>query len=316
MLARLTIYATDRPARQVILSDAEQYLIGRDKSCSLHIADDTLSRRHAKLVFRDGRWCLSDLASKNGTLIGGQPANHHPLTDHAWFEMGNVLASFDHVSRAALSAEHARNEDRWQSSIHVSRALTPELEPGELLRRVLDSVIDLSGCERGFVMLRQHSGDLVPDVSEPATAGRFLGSQSVIAKVLAERRPVTCSDIVGDASLSDRPSIAAGDILALACLPMMIGDQTIGVVYVDSRKPGKSFTELDIEMMQAMADHAALVIGVARLRDNIADLSGMLPAELHRDQRSPSPLVQKLNELLPRLDDDRSPGIAVVGADS
>ncbi len=317
MPARLTFYVTDRPARQFLLNEAERYLIGRDDACCMSIIDSTLSRRHAKLRFADGTWRLSDLASKNGTLIAGRPISHHLLNGEEWIEFGSVLACFDSVSQAALDADERRIGEQWQSSVQLSRVLTPSMNPDELLARVLESFVTTSGTERGFIMLRQASGEFKPDVVRPPGHDDFTGSQSVVNRTFEENRPVVCSDVSHDAQLGPQPSIASGAISALACVPLRVGDSVLGVIYVDSRRPGKLFTELDIELLQALADHAALVISVSRLRENIVDLSAMLPAELNRDTPPDEALVRKVQSLLPRLErPGHEPGEAVAGADS
>lgn len=312
MPARLTFFATDRPARQFLLDEQERYLIGRDDACSLSIAEGTLSRRHAKLVFRDGAWRLSDLASKNGTLIAGRSVNHHRLLSDEWIEFGDVLACFDNVSQEALDADERRIGAHWQSSVQLSRVLTPSMETDELLTRVLESFVATTGSERGFVMLREGSGDFRPDVVLPAASGDFTGSRSVVTRAFEQNRPVVCSDVSRDEGLGPQPSIASGAISALACVPLRVGEKVLGVIYVDSRKPGKQFTELDIELLQALADHAALVISVSRLRENIVDLSEMLPAELNRDTPPDDALILEVQRLLER----GARGPAATGADS
>lgn len=47
-------------------------LIGRCASNHLQIDDRSISRRHAIVAFEQGRYCVEDLASKNGTLFNGQ----------------------------------------------------------------------------------------------------------------------------------------------------------------------------------------------------------------------------------------------------
>src|SRR5947209_360794 len=47
----------------------EQLLIGRDPGCDVVLSSLTVSRRHARLTFRDGRWILRDLDSTNGTMV-------------------------------------------------------------------------------------------------------------------------------------------------------------------------------------------------------------------------------------------------------
>lgn len=46
-------------------------VIGRSRGCGCIIADDTVSRRHAKLTRTTTGWTLRDLASSNGTYVNG-----------------------------------------------------------------------------------------------------------------------------------------------------------------------------------------------------------------------------------------------------
>ena len=66
-VVRLT-FSSDNPK----LED-EGLIIGRDaKSCDLHLQDQSVSRRHARLFKKQGRVWIEDLGSVNGIIIGGQ----------------------------------------------------------------------------------------------------------------------------------------------------------------------------------------------------------------------------------------------------
>ncbi len=45
--------------------------IGRDPACEVVLSGAEVSRRHARLLFRDGSWVLQDLQSTNGTTVNG-----------------------------------------------------------------------------------------------------------------------------------------------------------------------------------------------------------------------------------------------------
>lgn len=49
----------------------EELSVGRHHSCDVQLANPRVSRRHARLVFRDGVWIVQDLESTNGTSVNG-----------------------------------------------------------------------------------------------------------------------------------------------------------------------------------------------------------------------------------------------------
>ena len=51
----------------------EELLVGRHIACDVVLEHPSVSRRHARLSFRDGHWVLRDLDSTNGTRINGRP---------------------------------------------------------------------------------------------------------------------------------------------------------------------------------------------------------------------------------------------------
>ncbi|QYK51626.1 MAG: FHA domain-containing protein [Anaerolineales bacterium] len=66
--------------------------LGRHPSCEWVLADETVSSRHARLVFHHDHWWLEDLGSRNGTFLNGD-ALHAPV----------VLTSQDHIRCGQIS---------------------------------------------------------------------------------------------------------------------------------------------------------------------------------------------------------------------
>jgi hypothetical protein len=58
--------------RRLTLPTHEHTIIGRSRSSGCVLADPTVSRAHAVVSYRDGRWTMRDLGSTNGTLVNGR----------------------------------------------------------------------------------------------------------------------------------------------------------------------------------------------------------------------------------------------------
>jgi FHA domain len=75
--------AADDPQLPILALDwtgsTAQLLIGRGSACDLVIEHQTVSRRHAQLFFREGRWIVIDLRSTNGTYINGSRVRRSQL---------------------------------------------------------------------------------------------------------------------------------------------------------------------------------------------------------------------------------------------
>jgi pSer/pThr/pTyr-binding forkhead associated (FHA) protein len=71
-IARVRAALSTRPAGLLSGVNRGQITLGRSSSCQLVFDDDTVSRRHAALVCRDGAWHVVDLGSSNGTYVNGR----------------------------------------------------------------------------------------------------------------------------------------------------------------------------------------------------------------------------------------------------
>jgi pSer/pThr/pTyr-binding forkhead associated (FHA) protein len=69
----------------------DEILIGRDPGADIAIDDASMSRRHALILRRGGRFFLRDLGSANGTYLDGVLHNdERPLADGARFRVGKT----------------------------------------------------------------------------------------------------------------------------------------------------------------------------------------------------------------------------------
>lgn len=68
--------------------------IGRLPACEIVVSDPGASRQHARIERRDADYVLSDLGSTNGTLVNGEPATLHVLTDGDRITIGSTVLEF------------------------------------------------------------------------------------------------------------------------------------------------------------------------------------------------------------------------------
>ncbi|SRR6266545_3986812 len=277
MPARLILHFPSRPARVLLLPDGRETVLGRDPDCDVVVDDDRVSRRHAVLSSDGSGWSITDLASKNGTLVGGVPAGGGALQERSWISFGGLIARFEVLQGTIERVEEERLR-RLTTSLEVRRGLDPRMGLAELLPRVVASMLELTNAERGFLLLAGPEGDLEVAArsglsGDDMRTEEFGGSLGAVQRALATGTSLVSADALSDAELAGRASVIATGIRALLCVPVHALDRLIGVMYADSRKPGTAFTELDLEILEALAAQAGLAIAVARLDEELKGLA-------------------------------------------
>jgi len=281
--------------------------VGREPGCEVLLEDVRVSARHARLRFSGEDWVLSDLGSKNGTFVNAFRVTEASLGDEDWVSFGGLLARFEMVSEQEVELLRSERGRRLQTFSEARRILERNGEPRELLRSLLGSVLDLTGAERGFLLLFGTDGEVRAEVlggfrEAESLNESFNGSIGAVEETLRTGLPVVTSNAKADAFLGKRPSVLELGIEALACVPLRAEDVVTGLIYVDGRRKGGSFTDLDLEILEALADHAALTAGSLRLDRQIRELIGVPsqePAEgilfLEEFERRVGEVARRLN---------------------
>ncbi|HXB57354.1 MAG TPA: FHA domain-containing protein [Vicinamibacteria bacterium] len=300
MPGKLTLYPPQRASRFLILRDEESLEIGRDTTCDLVLEDARVSKRQARLRWTGGGWALEDVGSKNGTLVNGKDPAGAALQDGDWISLGGLMARFERLTAAQAATLDSQRLARLQTSAEMRRRLSGDLEPIDLLLRFLESAMEVTQTERGFVLVAGPGGRLRPEVAAGFSVGdlweeRFRGSVGAVKQALEVRGPVVVSDAHADPRLGKRPSVVAQGIGCLACVPLRHEENIIGVIYVDSRKLGPAFTAMDIQILEALADYTASVLAEALLHRRNT------PPNPPPAQRLVAELQQRIDELLPAV---------------
>jgi len=157
----------------------------------------------------------------------------------------------------------------------VAADLTSSLDLDEVLRKVMDRVIDLMNASRGFVVLVEEGVLRVRMArNEDGTAvsgNEFTGSRSFVEQCIATKQPVLTSDAVSDDRFKAQQSVILRNLRSIIAVPLLIRGECIGAVYVDNPFKAGIFKEEDKEFLQAIAHQAAIAIDNARLFSSLKD---------------------------------------------
>jgi FHA domain-containing protein/zinc ribbon protein len=74
--------------------EGERTTIGRSPDCGIFLDDVTVSRRHAVLVERDGRYVIEDQGSLNGTFVNRRRIESAELADGDEVQIGKYRLTF------------------------------------------------------------------------------------------------------------------------------------------------------------------------------------------------------------------------------
>ena len=275
MPACLTAFLPDAAARWVLRTHAPLTL-GRGAECSLRIDHPSVSRLHARL-HHDGDWILEDAGSKNGLHRDGLRVAGTRLGDHAWFRLGDVACEWLALSEAAADQAEVRGVEKRATSRFLADSLQRQTALPGVLQETLRATLELAECERGFLLLSE-GGELRVAASQGLApsllvAGVFGGSVGAVQQALREGRPLVVNDAGGDPAWAQRESIIANGLRALVCLPLRVGEDTVALVYADSARPGCVITAMDLELLLAFGERAALWIAAHRGLDQLARLA-------------------------------------------
>jgi CheY-like chemotaxis protein len=151
----------------------------------------------------------------------------------------------------------------------LAHDLSSSLDLNELLRKVMERVIDLMHAARGFIVLvGPGTGELsvvmAGGEADPEKSRSFVGSKTVIEQVVMTGRGVVSTDASFDDRFKGEQSVILQNLRSIIAVPLVTKGKVIGAVYVDRPFRTAIFEDKDKEFLQAIADLVAIAIDNAR----------------------------------------------------
>jgi signal transduction histidine kinase len=164
-----------------------------------------------------------------------------------------------------------RQEARLAALYEVSSQLGKSLDLGEVLKQVMDSIIQLTGAERGFLMLYDAAnGSLQTRAArnfdqETIETDDINMSQTVVQRAIDTGQGILSSNAQEDDRFSGQESVVGYQLRSIMCAPLRVRNHTLGAVYVDNRLFSGVFAQDDLGLLVTFANQAAIAIENARL---------------------------------------------------
>ncbi len=182
----------------------------------------------------------------------------------------------------------------------ITRAMTSTIETPKLLSLILDSAIELTDSERGFILLRAENGEWKVRAARNFDHEAIKGADHKISHGIAEQvarsgQGITTVDALDDERFRANQSVLALKLRSIICLPLIVRGDVIGTLYLDNRFKNGLYGDRERGLLSAFADQAAIAIENARLFEAASNLANRTKE-----------LEAVAKDLVSRLDDNRN----------
>ena len=168
-------------------------------------------------------------------------------------------------------------ENEWRSLralAQMGQVVNSSIELDVVLQTVMDTIIRLTGAERGFLMLRSEDGELAVRVArnweqETLEQSEFAVSRTIINRVISDGQPVLTTNAQEDPRFGSQESVVMFNLRSILCVPMLVKREMAGVIYADNRVKSGLFTRRHLELLTGFANQAAGAIENARLFSSV-----------------------------------------------
>jgi len=294
----VSLLLIDGANRRTIAIDHSPFTIGRLPENDLVLAHPFVSRRHADLVLEGGNCLVVDQASRHGTFVNGQPAAprhaiaatdviHFGALDGPSLRLSTSGSDLDSANDTSTirdileqipevnASGNALDKLRW--FFESARKLNTSDAVDQILTALLDTTLQLTQVERGYVFLRDEAGEMKLALGRDNKGGA-LTDEATLSHGAMRQAITTSNEFIVTDTLSADPetrsaSMVAHSIRSVICIPLRkrrpgaAARETdlLGLLYLDSRLRPGSLTQIDNDLLRTIATDAAALIDNAQL---------------------------------------------------
>ncbi|WP_257311063.1 adenylate/guanylate cyclase domain-containing protein [Geothrix fuzhouensis] len=233
--------------------------------------EDTVLLGEAMVRWVPDRASGGPASGLNPALTSRSGTSRISLEDRAFDASGSILVP--HASLEAMLAQaggqHPAGEavTLFQRLASMAGTLLRAAGLTELLESVMSLVTSQIPCQRGFILLVDAGGELVPELAWEEQPGLNPNpiSRTIARTAMKDRVAILTTDARMDPRFSAGESIKIHGITSALCAPLIVENQSLGVIYLETSLSKGSFKREDEHLLSAMANFAA--VGIQRERE-------------------------------------------------
>lgn len=323
MRPRLLVLSGPLKDTTIPLSETD-ITIGRDGTNGIAVTDPSVSRKHCQLSWRGGRLLVTDLESRNGTVVNGEVIREQFLEhgdqivtgdssfllllgEEELLPTGSRVEFEDAHSTAATTIIHPKDvvylqPDRLlrelpvtsrvarnlNALLKISRIVHAIRDLNDLQGQLLDQIFEVAPAGRGAILLADREGhqfnSMFARMRQPGQAQLVKVSRTIARQVLEQGIAILGSDVPGSDELREVESLAASHVHSLLCVPLTVFQKVIGCVYLDSESAADRLNEEHLQLVTAIAGISAVALENARRLHWLEEENERLTLEVSQDR--------------------------------
>jgi signal transduction histidine kinase/nitrate/nitrite-specific signal transduction histidine kinase len=176
------------------------------------------------------------------------------------------------IVKARLYQQTEQRARQLATLNEVSTSMASNLDLDSLLQRIIQSSMDILGCEAGSLFLTdEETGEYVFRVAAGPVGQNLVGmriapGKGLVGEAMESGLPIIVNDAQNDPRFFKGTDQSTGFIThALMVVPLRRGERSIGAIEVINKRDLTVFTDDDKNLLTAFAGQAAVAIENARL---------------------------------------------------
>ena len=212
---------------------------------------------------------LSQLAEQIQAKLA---SDYHTAVESVLEDLAQLSEGLINSSQTASWQTDER--ENYLALASINQLLNSSLQVNDVLRVVMDTIVRLTGAERGFLMLKDEQDQLSIHIArnwerESLEQAETDLSRTVVNTVLSDGQPILTTNARQDPRFDNQASVISLDLRSILCVPLKLKDDIIGVIYADNRLREGLFTETEKNLLVTFSHQAAVAIENARLFESV-----------------------------------------------